>query len=107
FCHPRHDLDVAFALLEVMQLFHEVCFLLTPDDRNARDSGYAVRAMTRGANTQLGAEFSIRAGIWQGLTGICRRGQRGQNDQDAETDPMLHDYPASPEPSNYSPRNRA
>ena len=74
FCHPRHDLVVSISALEVMQLFHEVIFLLTPDHRNGCISAHARHAVACVANTQLGAEFSIRPRIWDDLSGICRRG---------------------------------
>jgi hypothetical protein len=82
FCHPRHDLVAPISTLEVMQLLQEVIFRLTSDDRNGRISADAVRAMAFVANGQLGAEFSIRARIWDTLSGKCRR---GQNDQNAES----------------------
>jgi hypothetical protein len=82
FCHPRHDLVVSISTLEVMQLFQEVIFRLTSDDRNGCISADAVRAVAFVANAQLGAEFSIRARIWDTLSGMCRR---GQNDQNAES----------------------
>ena len=82
FCHPRHDLVVSISTLEVMQLFQEVIFRLTSDDRNGCISADPVRAVAFAANAQLGAEFSIRARIWGTLSGMCRR---GQNDQNAES----------------------
>jgi hypothetical protein len=65
-----------------VQLFQEVIFRLTADDRDGCILADAVRAMAFVADGQLGAEFSIRARIWVTLRGICRR---GQNDQDAES----------------------
>jgi hypothetical protein len=82
FCHPRHNLVVSISTLEVMQLFQEVIFRLTSDDRNGCISADAVRAVAFVANAQLGAEFSIRARIWDALSGMYRR---GQNDQNAES----------------------
>jgi hypothetical protein len=70
---------VSISTLEVMQLFQEVIFRLTSDDRNGRTSADAVRAVAFVANAQLGAEFSIRARIWDTLSGVCRRGQSDQN----------------------------
>ena len=67
--------------LEVVQLFQEVIFRLTSDDRNGCISADAVRAMAFVANTQLGAELSVRARILT-LGCMCRR---GQNDQNAES----------------------
>ena len=81
FCHPRHDLVVSISTLEVVQLFQEVIFRLTADDRNGCTSADAVRAVAFSANAQLGAEFSIRARIRDTLS-VCRR---GQNDQNAES----------------------
>ena len=65
-----------------MQLFQEVIFRLTSDDRNGCISADAVRAVAFVANAQLGAEFSIRARILDTLGCMCRR---GQNDQNAES----------------------
>jgi hypothetical protein len=81
FCHPRHDFVVSISPLEVMQLFQEVIFRLTPDDRNGCTFAEAVRAVAFAADAQLGAEFSIRAWIGDTLS-MCRR---GQNDQNAES----------------------
>ena len=89
FCHPRHDLVAPISTLEVMQLFQQVRFRLTPDDRNGCIAAYGVRAVAFVANGQLGAEFSIRAGIWDGLSGNCRR---GQNDQNAENNLSTQDF---------------
>ena len=93
FCHPRHDLVVSISTFEVMQLFHEIIFLLTPDHRNGCISAYPVHAVAFVANTQLGAEFSIRARIWDDLSGFYRRGQRGHNDQNAENNPCTQELP--------------
>jgi hypothetical protein len=65
-----------------MQLFQEVTFRLTSDDRNGLIPADAVRAVAFIADAQLGAEFSIRARIWDNLSGMCRR---GQNDHNAES----------------------
>src|SRR5262245_15844656 len=78
FRHPRHDLVASISTLEVVQLFQEVIFRLTSDDRNVCIFADAIRAMAFVANGQLGAEFSIRARIWVTLSGICRRGQNDQ-----------------------------
>ncbi len=85
FCHPRHDFVVSISPLEVMQLFQEVIFRLTPDDRNGCTFAEAVRAVAFVAHAQLGAEFSIRARIRATLSGMCWRGQNDQNDQNAES----------------------
>ena len=92
FCHPRHDLVVSISTLEVMQLFQEVVFRLTPDERNGCISAHAVHAVAFVANAQLGAEFSIRARIWDGLSGNCRR---GQDDQNAENNLCTQECPLS------------
>src|SRR5262249_19265890 len=93
-CHPHHDVIVAISTMEIMQLLYEIIFLLTPDDRSSRISGYAGVAVACVANEQLGAEDRLglsgisrrgQRGHLNGmLNGICRRGQRGQNDQNAE-----------------------
>ena len=62
FCHPRHDLDVAVSLLEVLQLLEEINFILTPDDGNVPAFGCAIVAVAHIANQQFGAEFPLRAG---------------------------------------------
>ena len=67
-----------------MQLLCEKFFLLTPDDWSGCIFGYAIVAMACVANQQLGAEFGLRVRTWDDLSGICRRGQRGQNDQSGE-----------------------
>jgi hypothetical protein len=73
---------VAISTLEVMQLFQEVVFRLTSDDRDGCIFPDAVRAVAFVAYGQLGAEFSIHARIWITLCGMC---WRGQNDQNAES----------------------
>src|SRR5262249_44815818 len=93
-CHPHHDLVVTSSTMEIMQLLYEIIFLLTPDDGSSGISGDAVVAVACVANEQLGAEDGLglggisrrgHRGYLNGmLNGICRRGQRGQNDQNAE-----------------------
>jgi hypothetical protein len=79
-------------MFEVPQLLEQIILLLTPDDRNAWAFGYAVVAMAGIANEQFGAEFSTGAQIWDGLSGICRRGQRGHNGQNAENHLCTHEF---------------
>src|SRR2546430_1826722 len=95
FCHPRHDLGLAISPLEVMQLLYHIIFLLTPDDRNVCTFGYASVAVADIANEQFGAEFSLHARIWDGLSGFCRGGQRGHNGQNAEYHLCTHEFPPS------------
>jgi len=92
FCRPRHDFIASVSTLEVAQLFQEVIFRLTRDERNGCHSAYAVHAVAFVANAQLGAEFSIRARIWDTLSGICRR---GQNDQNADNNLCTQEFPFS------------
>ena len=91
-CHPRHDLVVSISTLEVMQLFQEVIFRLTPDERNGCISAHDVHAVAFVAHAQLGVEFSIRARIWDGLGGNCRR---SQEDQNAENNLCTQEFPLS------------
>ena len=67
-----------------MQLLYEITFLLTPEDRNGRIFGCAALTVACVANQQLGAEFCLRDRTWDGISGICRCGQRGQNAQNDE-----------------------
>ena len=67
-----------------MELLYEIIFLLTPDHRNGRVFGYTVLAVACVANQHLGAEFCLRTRSWDGVSGICRRGQRAQNAQNAQ-----------------------
>src|SRR5262245_29742919 len=132
FCHPRHglpryDLDVTISTLVVVQLFHEVIFLLTPDDRNRRISGHAVHAVAVVANPQLGAEFSIRARVrdrhlddlitmlWHRTLGkhgygwheTCRDLESGTNQLSYPTQTHCgHEPPRLPKPALWAIRSR-
>src|SRR5262249_5379080 len=84
------------------QLFYEIIFLQTPDDRCDSTSGYTVTTVACIANEQFGVEDGLGfSGIsWRGhwwhlrdmcrrgqrglLSDVCQRGQSGQNDKNAE-----------------------
>src|SRR6516225_10366175 len=73
-----HGVAGAISALEFMQLLQDIIFLQTPDDRNTLQFWRAVHTVAYPTNHQLAAEDSL------GISRSDRKGQRGENAEQAE-----------------------